>query len=228
MSNVNVNRQAFNALQKIDSSRDGKIELKELQAAADTDGDGKVGLQEAANLERDLGRYVDKNLATQLAEAALGSKPVQLNYRLFDPPVIPQAGAERISGPLSNTRVDSGLKMQNSPPDPPTVLRSSGGQPLNVSLQDGVTLSQWSPAPVTFTDPETGKPANGSKVTFSTGDVLIIPQGQALTLVKPQERQPGEIQIGGQTQYYRLDEQGKASNDVMTMRYATVFCRRGF
>lgn len=229
MGNVNVNRQAFQGLQKMDAGKDGKIDLKDLQAAADSDGDGKVGLQEAAKLERDLGRYVDKNTATQLAEAAMGSKPVQLSYNLVEPPVTPLAGAERITAPLGNLRMSGWMNMQNTPADPPTVMRASqSGQSVGVNLGEGVELSQWPPKPVTFTDPETGKPANGVKIEFSTGDVLIVPEGQAINLSKRETPRQGQFVLGGRSQYYRLDEHGKASNDVMTEKYATVFCTRGF
>lgn len=237
LGRVNVSQQGVQAFQRMDTSKDGKITLNELKASADKDGDGKVGLQEAAGLEKELGRYLDKDMASKLAIASMGFEPIEFS---FGPKAEPAAAAEgaapaqaagnprTIPGKLDNARQDE-VEISDSPAGPPTVLRpKTDGQPLSLTLGNNVKMGAWPPEPVKFKDPETGKEVSGFSIKFSTGDEILVPQGQPVTLVKPQEKQPGQVVIGGQTQYYRLGADGKATNDVMTMRYATVFCTRGF
>ena len=75
-------------------------------------------------------------------------------------------------------------------------------------------------------DPETGKPIQGFKVEFTTGDVMLIPAGQAVSINDPQDKIPGQVVIGGSSRTYQIDGNGQTSEDMITMRYASVFCSR--
>lgn len=202
-----------------------------------------------------MNRYLDHDLAQQVAEAKSSSKidlfgeggseapqaPQPSNravkprrarppkptggYALEDIKPAQKGAVERIPGTPNKLAGDQ-IKLYNTPPDPATVIRpDTPGHPIDISMEPGISVTQWPPSPVTFTDPDTGEETKGFKVQFSTGDEFLVPAGQEIKINQPND--PQKFMIGGEEHVYSLSTEGKPDEDVITLRYATVFCTRG-
>ncbi|MGE3728843.1 MAG: hypothetical protein AB7I41_25070, partial [Candidatus Sericytochromatia bacterium] len=166
-----MSAQARKDLLKMDSNQDGKLDMKEVQSAAGMK-DGKIeDFSKLQNVTKDLGRYLDKNLTNKILGATVASQPYEFVFDMDAPaPTQPAQPAVKIPGTPELFKADS-VKIENTPAGPPTVLRSqTPGAPVNLNLDDGVSLKQWPPSPATFKDPETGKEIKGLKVELITGD----------------------------------------------------------
>jgi hypothetical protein len=222
-----MSAQARKDLLKMDNNQDGKLDMKEVQSAAGMK-DGKIeDFSKLQNVTKDLGRYLDKNLTNKILTATVASEPYEFVFDMDAPaPVQKDQPSVKIPGNPELFKSDS-VKIENTPAGPPTVLRSeTPGAPVRLNLDNGVSVSQWPPTPATFKDPETGKQIQGFKVEFNTGDVMLIPAGQAVSISDPQDKIPGQVVIGGSSRTYQIDANGQTSEDMITMRYASVFCSR--